>query len=88
MPLSDADLKARQEALASLGITTSVSEHFAKAEARQARREALSEQDRLKLMLNGLVGGVILNPKATEATISAAVAKATVIQNQLAELGQ
>jgi hypothetical protein len=88
MPLSDADLKARQEALASLGVTVDLGQRFAAQAERQARRDAVPEADRLRMQINGLVGGVLMNQNSTEATVSAAIAKAAVLQNRLAELEQ
>jgi hypothetical protein len=88
MPMSEADLKARQEALASLGVTVDLKSRFAKQAERQAQRDAVPEADRLRMQLNGLIGGVFMNPNSTEATVSAATAKAAVLQNRLAELEQ
>lgn len=77
------NIQSRQEALNRLGINVSVEDHAAKVLERQARRDGIPIKDRIAMQINGLVGGVLLNPRATLAQISAAEAKIEVLSNKL-----
>lgn len=69
----------RQAALDRLGIKLSVQEVADKAAARQERRDQMTPEQRRAATIQGLVGGVLLNPASTTAMISAAEAKIAVL---------
>lgn len=77
------NITSRQAALDRLGIKVSVQAHADKVQARQERLAQISAEDRIKMQINGLVGGVLLNPGATDAMISAAEAKIAVLSGKL-----
>jgi len=77
------NIDSRQAALDRLGINVSVQAHADKVQARQERLALIPAEDRIKMTINGLVGGVLLNPGATDAMISAAEAKIAVLSGKL-----